>query len=89
MSRETEIFIASPHFPATKFCIARPSKSPNYINDFYNIDRNDWSQKGTLWSYRSHVEKVFKALEKAIAATGQPSLNKNPCPCDGCKAMQV
>jgi hypothetical protein len=85
MSRETEISITSPHFPASKFCIARPARSgSNYNDEFYNVDRNDWSQQGTLWSYKSHVEVVFRALQKAIDLKGQPSLDKNPCPCNGC-----
>lgn len=81
-----EIFITNPHFPATKYVIGRPSKPGGaYINEFYNVDRNDWSQAGTLFGYKSHAETVYKALLKAIDATGKPSLDKNVCPCEGCK----
>lgn len=85
--RETDISITQPHFPATKFVIVRPSKPGSiYINEFYNVDRNDWSQAGTLFSYKSHAETVYKALRKAIDATGNPSLDKNVCPCEGRKS---
>jgi hypothetical protein len=83
MQNEIEISITSPHFPATKFVIERTSKS-GYGSEYYNVDRNDWSQTGTLWSYRSHAEVVLNALHKAIEKTGKPSLDQNVCPCSGC-----
>jgi len=89
MGRETEISITQLHFPASKFVIARPAPPRSvYINEFYNADRNDWGQKGTLWSYRSHAETVLKALHKAINTSGAPSLDRNVCPCAGCKRKQ-